>query len=92
MSQLRGVCLLTLWRPSHDIDSLVVLGESREVFYLAFCSIRFDFPDANVVVAAGRCKASSASWFKVNGVDGRVLLVPIDDERRCLHRDTVLQS
>jgi hypothetical protein len=40
-----------------------------------------------MVVTTSCGQAAFASGFEVSRVDGRVLVVPIDDERRGLHRD-----
>lgn len=74
-------------RPADDIDGLIMLGEGREVFNLAIGAVRVDFPDANVVITTSSSETTLAAGLKVSRVDGGVLLVPIDDERRGLHPD-----
>lgn len=64
-----------------------MLGEGGKVFDLAIGAVRLDFPDANVVVTTSSSQTTFAAGLKVSRVDGRVLLVPIDDEGGGLHLD-----
>ena len=70
---------LTLGGPSNDIDSLIVLGEGREVLDLALRAVAFDVPEAYIVVAASGGQTPLAAGLKVSRVDWGVLVVPIDD-------------
>lgn len=63
-----------------------MLGQGREVFDLSFGPVRLDLPDSNMVITTGRSKTTLSTGLEVRRVDGGVLVVPIDDERRGLHR------
>lgn len=63
-----------------------MLGEGREVFDLALWTISLNLPYADMVVPASGCEPAPATGLKVGRVDGGVLVVPVDDEGRCLHR------
>lgn len=46
--------MLTFGSPSYDVDSLVVLGERRQILDLAFGPIGFDLPHSNMIVTTSR--------------------------------------
>lgn len=79
--------MLTFGSPSYDVDSLVVLGERRQILDLAFGPIGFNLPHSNMIVTTSRGQAALAVWLEVGRVDWGILVVPIDDERRGFHLD-----
>lgn len=45
-----------------------------------------------MVVTTSSCQAPLATRFEVSGVDGGILVMPIDDERRGFHRDDDVET
>ena len=81
---------LTFWSPTNYIYSLVMLGQGRKIFDFSLRPIRLNLPNSNVVITTGSSKTTLATWLEVYRVDRSVLVVPIDDERRGLHRGAML--
>lgn len=79
--------MLTFWSPANYIDSLVMLGQGRKVFDFSLRPIGLDLPNSNVIITTGSSKTALPTWLEVCRVERGVLVVPIDDERRGLHRD-----
>lgn len=79
-------CQFTFGGPSHNVDSLIVFGQGRQIFDFAFRAVGLNFPHPHMVVTTGRGQAAFAVWLKVGRVDWGILVMPIDDERRGLHR------
>lgn len=80
-------CQFTFGGPSHNIDSLIVFGQGRQIFDFAFRAVGLNFPHPHMVVTTGRGQTALAVWLKVSRVDWGILVMPIDDERRGFHRD-----
>ena len=66
-----------------------MFGQGREIVDLSLGAIDLDLPQPHIVVAACRRQTAAAGGLKMGGIDGCVLVVPIDDEGRCLHRDSM---
>lgn len=88
--RINGWPMLTLGSPSDHVDRLVVLGERRQILNLAFGAVGFDLPDSHVVVTTSRGETALAVWLKVGRVNRGILIMPIDDERRGFHPDSVV--
>lgn len=77
--------LLTLGSPSNDVDGLVVLSQGCKVLGLAVLAVALDLPQPHIVVTSSGRQTALSRGLEVRRVDGRVLVVPIDDEGRRLH-------
>lgn len=76
----------TFRRPANNIYSLIMLGECREVFDFPLLPFDLNLPYSDVIVTASSCQTPLSTGLEVSRIDGGVLVVPIDDQRRGFHR------